>query len=84
VNHDFILGIAFIFLTVAGVILGAAIAIVIVKRDAKRRGTSGSLGAAMLEMQSLIEPERRHATKVVRAETIEDDAAGDPSVAGHE
>jgi hypothetical protein len=83
VNHDFILGLAFIFLTVGGVILGAAIAVVLVKRDAKRRGTSGSLGTAMLEVQSLIEPGRRHVTKVVRAESTEEDAEGDPPVAGH-
>lgn len=78
-STDLLLGIAFLVMTIAGVILAAAIAIVLVKKDArKRKSGSGSLGAAALEVHSLLEPERRHAVKSVRAEEEKNDAQGDP------
>jgi hypothetical protein len=44
----------------------------------KKHGSSGGLGAAFLEMQSLLEPSKRHVLEVKRNEDAEDDDSGDP------
>jgi len=48
-------------------------------RGMKRQahGTSGSLSSAMLEVQSLLEPGKRHVVEVVQDEKEDADAAGD-------
>jgi uncharacterized membrane protein len=52
-----------------------ALAIAAMRRDA-RHGTTGTLSSAMLEVQSLLEPAKRHTVEVIRDESRdEDDAA---------
>ena len=43
----------------------------------RRRANPGTRAGAMLEMQSLLEPSKRHVIQVQRAETEEEDDAGD-------
>lgn len=43
-----------------------------------KRGSSGSLGSAFLEVQALLEPGKRHVLEVVREEDEEQDPSGDP------
>ncbi len=48
-----------------------------------RRKTSGSsLGNAFLEVQSMIEPEKRQLVEARKAENVEEDEQGDPPEAG--
>jgi hypothetical protein len=42
------------------------------------RGSSGSLSAAALEVQSLLEPSKRYVLEQLRNEDVEEDANGDP------
>ncbi len=44
----------------------------------KKRGSSGSLGAACLEMQTLLEPSKRHVLEISRKEDSEQSDSGDP------
>jgi hypothetical protein len=48
----------------------------------RRKPTTSSLGNAFLEVQSLLEPEKRQLAEVQKAETIEEDEQGDPPEAG--
>jgi hypothetical protein len=48
----------------------------------RRKPTASSLGNAFLEVQSLIEPEKRQLAEVQKAEIIEEDEQGDPPEAG--
>ena len=43
-----------------------------------KRGSSGTLGSAFLEVQSLFEPANRHVLEIRRKEDAEDEASGDP------
>ncbi|CAN5814844.1 hypothetical protein BH18ACI5_BH18ACI5_11170 [soil metagenome] len=43
-----------------------------------KRGSSGSLGSAFLEVQALLEPANRHVLEIRRDEQTEDDDAGGP------
>lgn len=66
---------ALLAIVIAAALLLAG-AIVLLRRG--RGGSSGALGAAMLEIQSMYEPSRRHAAEVLRAEHAESDESGDP------
>jgi hypothetical protein len=44
----------------------------------KTRGRSGSLGAAFLEMQALLEPSKRHVLEIVKKDDSKQSDAGDP------
>ncbi|HYS53932.1 MAG TPA: hypothetical protein VER58_09260 [Thermoanaerobaculia bacterium] len=59
-----LLGCAFHLLIVAGALALLALGVSMIRRDAKH-GTSGTLSAAALELQSLLEPPRK---KVVEAQ----------------
>ena len=48
----------------------------------RRRGSAGTLGAAFLSVQSLIEPGKRHVVGELRRDESEDDASGDPPLTG--
>lgn len=50
----------------------SAWAIVRMKRDRHRSGSSGALSGAMLEVQTLFEPSNRHVIRSSRAEEAED------------
>jgi hypothetical protein len=43
-----------------------------------KSGSSGSLGSAFLEVQSLFEPSKQHMAEVRRTEHTEEDDSGDP------
>jgi hypothetical protein len=60
-------------IVVAAVITGLAVGAI--RRD-PRRG-SGTLGRSVLEVQSLFEPEKRHAAESMRAEREDESEAGD-------
>lgn len=49
-----------------------AFAIVRMKRDRHRSGSSGALSGAMLEVQTLFEPSNRHVIRSTRADEAED------------
>ena len=44
----------------------------------KKHGSSGTLGAALLEVQAIFEPSKRHVLEVRRDERSEDEDSGDP------
>lgn len=48
------------------VLLGVG-AIAMIARSRKRHGTSGSLSSAALEIQSLLEPEKKRVAETIRA-----------------
>ena len=48
----------------------------------KKRGSSGGLGTAFLEVQSLLEPSARHVLEVKRNEDADDEDSGDPPKPG--
>jgi hypothetical protein len=48
----------------------------------RRKPSSSSLGNAFLEVQSLVEPEKRQLVEARKAEEVEEDDQGDPPEAG--
>lgn len=58
---------AIIAIGVLIVLLGVA-AIVRIKRSGRKHGTSGSLSSAALEIQSLLEPEKKRVVETMRYE----------------
>ena len=48
----------------------------------KRRGSSGTLASAALEVQSLMEPSRRYVLQEKRRDRREDQDSGDPPSSG--
>jgi len=44
----------------------------------KKRGSSGALSSAALELQSMLEPSKRYVLEERRREDIEEPASGDP------
>jgi hypothetical protein len=48
----------------------------------KGRGSSGTLGSALLEVQSLLEPSKRHVVEERRRNAAEDEESGDPPLGG--
>ena len=48
----------------------------------KKRNSSGALGSAFLEIQSMLEPSKRHVLKEQRKESVEEADSGDPPAAG--
>jgi hypothetical protein len=60
------------------IIVMAALLFAIASMRRRRHGTSGSLAGAALEMQALLEPERKHALRVVQEDReAESDESGD-------
>jgi len=75
-------------------VLGLLIAIVVVlaaglltvgavhgiRRSRRKHGSSGALGAGMLETQSLFEPSKRHVLSATRreSESSDEDPSGEP------
>ena len=55
------------------IVLLAAAAIVSITRSSRKHGTSGSLSAAALEIQSLLEPEKKRVVETMRAEEESED-----------
>lgn len=47
-----------------------------------RRGSSGALGSAFLELQSMLEPSKRHVVEERRKEDVDESDAGDPPIPG--
>ena len=54
------------------IVLGIA-AIAVVTRSRGKHGTSGSLSSAALEIQSLLEPEKKRVVETMRAEEESED-----------
>jgi hypothetical protein len=56
------------------------VAILGIRRSRRKHGSSGALGAGMLETQSLLEPSKRHVLSATRmeSESIEEDSSGEP------
>lgn len=44
----------------------------------RRRGSSGALGSALLELQSIVEPSKRHVVEQRQREPAEAAESGDP------
>lgn len=74
-----VLGFLAIVAIVILVIVLAALAIQAIVRDRGQHGTSGSLSAAMLNVQSLLEPEKRH---VVEQKEAEEESEDEDRIAG--
>jgi hypothetical protein len=68
---------ALIGIVVLIVLLGAG-AIAMIARSRSKHGTSGSLSSAALEIQSLLEPDKKRVVETMRAaaEEEDDDAIG--------
>lgn len=71
------LGILLILLGVAAVFLLLLLAVRSMLRD-RRHGSSGALASAVLEVESLLDPSKRHVQESVQSEEEEDDESGDP------
>ncbi len=58
----------------------SVIAILGVRRSRRKHGSSGALGAGMLETQSLLEPSKRHVLGATRrkSEFADEDSSGEP------
>jgi hypothetical protein len=65
-------GVAIIAIAVFIVLLGVA-AIAMVARSRGRHGTSGTLSSAALEIQSLLEPEKKRAAETIHARDESED-----------
>jgi hypothetical protein len=50
----------------------------------KKRGSSGTLGSAFLEVQSILEPGKRYVLEEKRKEDVDDEESGDPAAGGGE
>lgn len=48
-----------------------------------RRGTSGALSSAVLEVQALLEPQKRHVLEQKTRDQVESEDQGDPPQGGH-
>jgi hypothetical protein len=48
----------------------------------KKRGSSGTLGSAFLEVQSMLEPGKRYVLEEKRKEDVDDEESGDPPAGG--
>ena len=72
-------GVILLLIIVLGVVALTTLAIVSLKRD-RNHGTSGSMSSAMLEVQSLLEPEKKHTIEAKRQieESEEDDDSSGP------
>jgi hypothetical protein len=55
------------------IVLLGVIAIIRILRSRGKRGTSGSLSSAALEIQSLLEPEKKRVVETMRAEEESED-----------
>jgi hypothetical protein len=76
-----LLGIALILAIVVAIVLITGFAVSqFVRSDKKSHGTSGTLSAGALEVQSLLEPSRKATVDTLRRaeEDEEEDATGDP------
>lgn len=75
-----VLGILFVIAAVAVAGMLTTAAIVAIRRDRGKHGSSGALGVAMLEIQSVLEPSKRHAVVAVRddADSTSGDDSGEP------
>jgi hypothetical protein len=71
--------IAALLAILAAIVALTSLAIRAIVRD-RSHGTSGSLSSAMLNVQSLLEPEKRHAAESIQAEREagDEDPGGDP------
>ncbi|HEU0093268.1 MAG TPA: hypothetical protein VFS78_14220 [Vicinamibacteria bacterium] len=50
----------------------------------KRHGSSGGLGTALLEMQAILEPSKRHVLEIRRSEDVADEDSSDPPKPGRD
>jgi len=76
-------GIAVPITLATAAVLITVLAIAAIRRDRGAHHGSGSLGAAMLEVHSLLEPAKRHALKSVRADDADEDSSpDDPPIGG--
>ena len=48
----------------------------------KKRGSSGTLGSAFLEVQSILEPGKRYVLEEKQKEDVDDEESGDPPAGG--
>ena len=67
-----------LLLLIAVVAVVVTVAAVLAIRKDSKHGTSGALSSAMTEIESLLEPSKRHTTEAVRRESEEEDESGDP------
>lgn len=75
-----VLGILIAIATVVAAGLLTVAAVFGVRRGRQKRGSSGTLGVGMQEIQSLLEPSKRHVVIAAREleESTREDASGEP------
>lgn len=66
-----VIGAAFLFAIVMGTIFFVAIAISLINRS--KRGTSGALSTAALEVQSLLEPSKKNVVETMHEQDERED-----------
>lgn len=73
-------GIAVLLLIVAAVVLAILLvaAGLLSHKKESRHGTSGALSSAMMEVESMFDPSKRHTIESTRQESEEADESGDP------
>lgn len=77
---QFVLGILLVIAVILAVGLLLVAAVSGIRHSRRKHGSSGNLGVSMLEIQSLLEPSKRHVIVAARdeAESTDVDTSGDP------
>jgi hypothetical protein len=75
-----VLGILFAIVAIFAAGLLTVAAVLWIRRGRQKHGSSGSLSAGMLEIQSLLEPSKRHVVAAARdeVESTDEDTSGEP------
>lgn len=75
-----VLGVLFVIGVILAVSLLTLLGVSAIRRGRGKHGTSGALGAGLLEVQSLLEPSKRHVLEADRreSESTAEDTSGDP------
>ena len=75
-----VLGVLFVTGVICAAGLLTFLAVSAIRRDRRKHGTSGVLGAGVLEVQSLLEPSKRHVLEADRreSESTAEDESGEP------
>ena len=75
-----VLGMLIVIATIVAACLLTVAAVIGIRRGRQKHGSSGTLGVGMLEIQSLLEPSKRHAVIAAREleESTRKDNSGEP------
>ena len=75
-----VLGILIVIATIVAAAVLTVAAVVGIRRSRQKHGSSGSLGVGVREIQTLLEPSKRHVVIAARelAESTREDTSGEP------